>query len=271
MESARSGKDIASAETPITPAANSTTKPPITGMLIQSDEGEIVPANPAQWLYLETKRDENPVAKSSDSGAATSVCQQSLADSLGGKPRGPGVEQVSHWTSVHDGRHHDDLLAHTRRCQRCGRLSDLTPRILDCRDRSYRLGKCATEATSSRSAALVDRYSSRSLATALSFERAGGVYRLRANTKAKTKSETCEVKVLIGFERDAAGASEAQPARPANVPVLPSEAEVERHELTHLPFRSWCRHCVHAKGKDSPHHELSPGGVSKFATLYVQG
>ena len=27
-----------------------------------------------------------------DAGAATSVCQQSLADSLSGKPRGPGVE-----------------------------------------------------------------------------------------------------------------------------------------------------------------------------------
>ena len=51
--------------------------------------------------------------------------------------------------------------------------------------------------------------------------------------------------------------------------VLPSEAEVEQHELTHLPFRSWCRHCVRAKGKESPHHESSPGGVSKFATDYM--
>ena len=42
--------------------------------------------------------------------------------------------------------------------------------------------------------------------------------------------------------------------------------EVEQHELTHLPFRSWCRRCVRAKGKESPHHEPSPGGVSKFAT-----
>ena len=36
----------------------------------------------------------------------------------------------------------------------------------------------------------------------------------------------------------------AQPARPGNVPVLQRESEVEEHELTHLPFRNWCRHCA---------------------------
>ena len=85
----------------------------------------------------------------------------------------------------------------------------------------------------------------------IEFERAGGVYRLIAGTSAK---------------RDAAGTAEAQPASPGIVPVLASDALVEQHELTHLPFRSWCRHCVRAKGKESPHHESSPGGVSKFAT-----
>ena len=45
-----------------------------------------------------------------------------------------------------------------------------------------------------------------------------------ADTRAKMKSG---VKVLMGFEQDTADAAEAQPARPENVPVLPSEAEVE--------------------------------------------
>ena len=53
-ESAKSGKDTASLETTITPAANTATEPPITGMLPQSDEGEAVPANP--WLYSVSKR-----------------------------------------------------------------------------------------------------------------------------------------------------------------------------------------------------------------------
>ena len=76
-------------------------------------------------------------------------------------------------------------------------------------------------------------------------------------------------KMLMGFEQDGADTAEAQLARSGNVPVLPSEAEVEQHELTHLPFRSWCRHCARAKGKESPHHDASPGGVSKFATDYM--
>ena len=98
------------------------------------------------------------------------------------------------------------------------------------------------------------------------FERAGGVYRLRADTRVKTKSETGGSKVLMGFEQDTAGAAEAQHARPGHVPELSSESEVEQHELAQLPFWNWWRNCVRAKGKESPHHESSPGGVSKFAT-----
>ena len=76
------------------------------------------------------------------------------------------------------------------------------------------------------------------------------MYRLRAGTSARMQSGSGDVNVLMGFEQDAAGTAEAQPARPGIVLVQPSEAEVEQHELTHLPFRSWCRHCVHDKGKE---------------------
>ena len=86
-ESAEGGKDTASLETPITPAESTKTEPPITGMLIQSDEGGEIPADLAQWMYSVMKQvflttDDFLI----DSGAATSVCQQSLADSLGGNP-----------------------------------------------------------------------------------------------------------------------------------------------------------------------------------------
>ena len=103
----------------------------------------------------------------------------------------------------------------------------------------------------------------------IEFERAGGVCRLIAGTWARMQSGPGEVKVLMGFEQDGAGAAEAQPARSGIVPVLPSEAEVEQHELTHLAFRSWCRHCVRAKGKERPHQESSLGGVSMFATDWM--
>ena len=76
----KSGKDTASLETPITPAADATTEPSITGMLMQSDEGEVVPANPAQWPYLVTKREPSREEFLIDSGPAASVCQPSLAN-----------------------------------------------------------------------------------------------------------------------------------------------------------------------------------------------
>ena len=98
----------------------------------------------------------------------------------------------------------------------------------------------------------------------IEFQRAGGgVYWLSADTRAKMKSGTGGVQVFMGFDQDTAVAAE---------PQLPSEAKVEHHKLTQFPFRNWCRHCVRAFSKESPHHESSPGGVSKFAThLFVLG
>ena len=167
-ENAESGKDTASLETPITPAENTKTEPPNTGMLIQPDEGDEIPADDTQWMYAVTKQESVPNINDFliDCGAATSVCQQSLADSLGGKPRGPGVELRS--ATGHQ-------FTATRRFA-CAHVAVPTlratfrsrPRTQDCRDQSYLSDKCATEATSSRSAVQVERCSTSSLATALS-------------------------------------------------------------------------------------------------------
>ena len=40
-----------------------------------------------------------------------------------------------------------------------------------------------------------------------------------------------------------------------NDPKLPPRAEVEAHNLTHLPYRSWCKHCVRGRGKELPHEK----------------
>ena len=32
-------------------------------------------------------------------------------------------------------------------------------------------------------------------------------------------------------------------------PRDPSKEERAQHEMTHLPYRSWCRHCVRGRGK----------------------
>ena len=39
----------------------------------------------------------------------------------------------------------------------------------------------------------------------------------------------------------------------------PSQEEVERHNLTHLPFRNWCPRCMKGRGKEAPHRK-SEGG-----------
>ena len=38
-------------------------------------------------------------------------------------------------------------------------------------------------------------------------------------------------------------------------PTEPSRADREKHELTHLPFEEWCRHCVMARSQCAPHRK----------------
>ena len=36
----------------------------------------------------------------------------------------------------------------------------------------------------------------------------------------------------------------------ANTILARSQQEKEEHEMTHLPFRSWCRHCIMGRGRE---------------------
>ena len=47
--------------------------------------------------------------------------------------------------------------------------------------------------------------------------------------------------------------NEAVPVRAAPKPTRPSKAEVDEHMLSHLPFRSWCAHCIKGKSKSKRH------------------
>ena len=49
-------------------------------------------------------------------------------------------------------------------------------------------------------------------------------------------------------------AGERKPERVAD-PRMPSRAEVEEHGKTHLPYRSWCKHCVRGRGVEEPHRK----------------
>ena len=52
------------------------------------------------------------------------------------------------------------------------------------------------------------------------------------------------------------GQAGAIPPRELPSPKTPSEAERRRHELTHLPYASWCPFCVAGKRANS-HHRRS--------------
>ena len=52
---------------------------------------------------------------------------------------------------------------------------------------------------------------------------------------------------------------EREALRPAALrdPGTPSATEIERHNITHMPFRAWCSACVAGRARDRPHHHGS--------------
>ena len=51
-------------------------------------------------------------------------------------------------------------------------------------------------------------------------------------------------------------AEEGRAARPIRSPCLPSPEEVEAHNVSHIPFRAWCPHCVRGRGKSFSHRRV---------------
>jgi len=54
-------------------------------------------------------------------------------------------------------------------------------------------------------------------------------------------------------------------------PGAPSAEEVARHAATHLPYRSWCKHCVNGRGVAHPHitqHNSKDGEVPTVGVDY---
>ena len=54
-------------------------------------------------------------------------------------------------------------------------------------------------------------------------------------------------------------------------PRLPSEQEWEEHEMTHLPFRNWCKHCVLERGREEDCRQTMEEGrqVPEFHLDYM--
>ena len=67
----------------------------------------------------------------------------------------------------------------------------------------------------------------------------------------------CAVDDLAG-DPEREGHAAAQRPRALPDVYVPTKAEVERHNLTHLPYRNWCRICVAGKKPNTPHRSLPP-------------
>ena len=52
------------------------------------------------------------------------------------------------------------------------------------------------------------------------------------------------------------------PVKVVRDPGCPTAEELERHNMTHMPYRAWCPICVEAKGKEDP-HRLNREGKGK--------
>jgi hypothetical protein len=64
---------------------------------------------------------------------------------------------------------------------------------------------------------------------------------------------------------------QAKPARGLTAPAQPTQQERAEHELTHLPFRSWCPTCVANKGRADNHaKQKSKMPVVQFDFCYFK-
>ena len=60
----------------------------------------------------------------------------------------------------------------------------------------------------------------------------------------KVEAEECD---------DTEDGNETRKTAKYNNPAEPTKEEREEHEKTHVPYRSWCKHCVRGGGKELAH------------------
>jgi hypothetical protein len=109
------------------------------------------------------------------------------------------------------------------------------------------------------------------------FDRNGGCIRndksgheipiYRSNGVFKTKAELINAldfqaarRHIMAVETEVAEgdlSAEGQVARAIPQPKRPLQEEVDTHSLTHLPYRSWCAHCVRGRGRADDHHQVT--------------
>ena len=65
------------------------------------------------------------------------------------------------------------------------------------------------------------------------------------------------------------GDEEAIPAKALPSPTQPTRKEIQEHVLTHLPPRSWCRHCLRERETSLPHFRSKTEGEHVVPTVSI--
>ena len=64
------------------------------------------------------------------------------------------------------------------------------------------------------------------------------------------------------------GGEDGERVRLLPKPRTPSKAEWERHVVSHMPFRDWCRHCVAGRGHER-RHQRHPGHDDQYPLVCI--
>ena len=85
-------------------------------------------------------------------------------------------------------------------------------------------------------------------------------------------AEGVEVEDAGAQEGDGDGEEEGRAPARVHIPHQVSQAEREEHEITHTPYRTWCRFCVQGRRRRSPHRPQDEttrrNGVPKVSLDY---
>ena len=64
-------------------------------------------------------------------------------------------------------------------------------------------------------------------------------------------------------------AEEGEEVKVNRAPGEPSRAEREKHAITHMPFRSWCKHCVEGKAVNPGHYKKKEGEEQRIPVVSI--
>ena len=60
---------------------------------------------------------------------------------------------------------------------------------------------------------------------------------------------------------------EADPRRSIPTPLMPSPSDVEKHREDHIPYASWCDHCVEGRGREMGHRAVTDRDTRRVSTF----